>query len=213
MSKIAFTAVLPLVFLSAGLGQNCALSGTPAWSKEVKDIIADCDNRLTSPDRTLVLNIGIEGQIEISKPGSKEKTKAQARAVQPPAMASWSPKSSAFFVNDGEGSGMSSVFRLFRIQSDHIVEDSTPQAQAVMLYRRLKECGSKGNDPEVWGLGWSSDGTRLYLFIQATVHDPCGESASFIVATVILADDSLVEHFTEAAAKRKFRALLPHEVF
>jgi len=50
-------------------------------------------------------------------------------------MASWSPKSDAFFINDGEGSGMASTFRLFRVKSSESVEDTSIEKAAVALYR------------------------------------------------------------------------------
>src|SRR5262249_53716476 len=159
--------------LRLAFGQNCGMAGTPAWSEQLRNVIADCETRLPSPDGKLDLILDTRGQAEVSRAGSKETTKANGKAVQPPAMASWSPNSNAFFVNDGEGSGISSVFRLFRIQAKDIVEDGIPHKRAVSLYRKLKKCGSKGNNPEVWGIGWSSGGTHVYVFIQATAHDPC----------------------------------------
>jgi len=214
MSKITLTAALVLIaFPSVGFAQNCALSGTPAWSKQVRNLIQGCDNWFSSPDGGLILRVDAEGRILFSETVAKSEVQIRSHEVEPPAMASWSPKSDAFFINDGEGSGMTSVFRLFRVKSGLPIEDATIETKGVALYRSLKQCSAPAEDPNVWGIGWSSNGTLLYLLIQASVHAPCGESGSFIVATVKVTDGSVVERFSEEAAKRQFRILLPRELY
>lgn len=214
MPKVA----LFLAFVLSGvpcraLDQGCALSGTPAWSQQLRHVIADCDNRLPSPNGTLLLRIDNDGNIRVSEVASGREISIHARAVEPPAMASWSPNSDAFFVDDGEGSGMTSTFRLFRVRGSQIVEDGTIQRKAVAAYRRQAKCDSAALDPDVSGIGWSPDGARFYLFAQATVHDPCGEPASFIGMTLQLANGAVLEQLSEQTTKRKFRALLPRELY
>jgi hypothetical protein len=56
MSTVTLIAVLLLcAFPSAGFAQDCALSGTPAWSKRLRNVSGDCDNRFTSPNGMLIL--------------------------------------------------------------------------------------------------------------------------------------------------------------
>ena len=214
MAKVALSAALLLcAFMSTGFAQNCALAGTQAWSEQLRNVIGNCDNRFSSPNGRLILRVDTEGRIQISGTAAKGGAPVRSRAVEPPAMVSWSPRSDAFFINDGEGSGMSSVFRLFRVKASQAVEDGTIEEKAVALYRGQKKCDSAAADPNVWGIGWSSDGTLLYLLIQATVNAPCGRPGSFISVTVKLADDSVLQQFSEEATKRKFRTLLPREVY
>jgi hypothetical protein len=214
MSKIGFLASL-LFFASPwqALAQNCALSGTPAWSEQLRTVIEGCDNRFVAPDRRLTLRINTEGQIQVSGTPAGGAAHLTAKAVSPPAMVSWSPKSNAFFVNDGEGSGMSSTFRLFRVERTQVVEDGTIEKKAIALYRSQKKCSSAAADPNVWGIGWSSDGTLFYLLVQATANDPCGESAAFIGMTIRLTDGSIIKRLSEADTKQAFRPLLPREIY
>ncbi len=58
-----------------------------------------------------------------------------AMTVVPPAMLSWSLRSDAFFINDGEGSGISSVLRLFRVAAYGVTEDPTIHKGALSRFR------------------------------------------------------------------------------
>jgi len=214
MPTVALFLVFLLAgFLNAAFAQNCALSGTPAWSKQLRNVIADCDNQFTSPNGKLLLRIDTEGEIRISEVASGNQLQIHSRAVEPPAMVSWSPSSDAFFINDGEGSGMSSTFRLFRVKESQVVEDGATERKSVALYRSRTRCDSASADPNVWGIGWSPDGGRFHLLVQATVNVPCGKPGSFISMTVKLADGSVLKQLSEAATKREFQALLPREVY
>jgi hypothetical protein len=108
---------------------------------------------------------------------------------------------------------MSSTFRLFRVEKYRIVEDGRIEKKASTLYRTQMKCGSAAADPNVWGFGWSPEGTRIHLLIQATVNAPCGEPGSFVSMTIKLADDSVLEQFSEEGTKRNFQPLLPPEIY
>jgi len=214
MPKVAFFALFVFLKLSSNsFAQNCALSGTPGWSEQLRNVIADCDNRFVSPDGKLVLRIDIKGKIRVIEVASQRKLRIHSRAVEPPAMVSWSPNSDAFFVNDGEGSGMSSAFRLFRIRDSRIEEDGATARKAVVLYRGQFKCSPSAVDPNVWGMGWTPDGFRFHLLVQATVNQPCGEQGSFIGMTIKLDDGSVFEMLSEEATRRQFHTILPREVY
>jgi hypothetical protein len=213
MSIVRVALVLFLASQSQASGQNCALSGTPAWSEQLRTVIADCDNRLAAPNGRLTLLINAAGQVKVASGITENVVQLTARGVSPPAMASWSPISNAFFINDGEGSGMSSTFRLFRVEHTQIVEDATVEKEAVLLYRKQAQCSSSTADPNVWGIGWSSDGELFYLLVQATVDDPCGKPGAFIGMTVKLTDSSVVKTLSERSTERIFRTLLPPEIY
>jgi hypothetical protein len=210
---VAIPALFLSIFLEMGLTHNCELSGTPAWSQQLKYVIGGCDNQFVSPNGKLLLRINREGKISLIDKVSGNIIPIHANAVEPPAMASWAPKSDAFFINDGEGSGMASVFHLFKIKPSQVAEDSTIQTKLVALYRSQNKCSANTADPNVWGIGWSHDGTRIHFLVQTTANDACGEPGSFAVITVNRADGSILEEFTEEAAKRKFQSLLPTEVY
>jgi len=137
----------------------------------------------------------------------------RGRQVEPPAMFSWSPRSDAFFVSDGEGSGMSSIFRLFRISGSRIYEDKTVERAAVSLYRRRTRCGSSTVDPNVYGFGWGDGGSKIYLLVQATVDKPCGRLDRFISLVVRTSDGKILETLSEQRTKERFSTMLPSSLF
>ena len=214
MSKVTCFFITMLLFgRSWGLAQNCALSGTPAWSSVLRNVVGECDNKFLSPDERYVLEIGTDGGLRLlSKPDMHELA-LRAHAVEPPAMISWSPRSNSFFVNDGGGSGMSSTFRLFRLNGDTVLEDDSIERTAVAYYRRHTHCSSQSADPNVWGFGWSSGGREVFLLVQATANEPCGEPESFLCLVVDTADGSIRKVLTKAEARLRFQSLLPQALF
>jgi hypothetical protein len=194
---------------SIGLAQDCKYSGTPAWNKSVRNVVADCAAEFPSPNNHLLLKFASDGMMSVA-----EMTIRLSRPrIEPPAMVSWSPKSDAFFVNDGEGSGMSSTFRLFKVKGHEVYEDKALRAAAVSLYRRRTRCNTSALDPDVWGFGWGDGGSKLYLLVQATVHEPCGRADKFISMVVRTSDRKILETLTKAQTKERFGSLLPAALF
>ena len=193
------------VFCSPSFAQGCKYSGAPGWNQSVREVVADCAAEFPSPNNSLVLRfasngrISIEGKIILFK----------GRQVEPPAIFSWSPRSDAFFINDGEGSGMASTFRLFRIKGSRVYEDKTVQKAAVSLYRRRTRCGFSAVDPNVYGFGWGNGGSEAYLLVQGTVHKPCGPPYRFISLVVRTSDGKILETLSEERTKQRFRTFLP----
>jgi hypothetical protein len=124
-------------------------------------------------------------------------------------MVSWSSRSDAFFVNDGEGSGMSSTFRLFRIKGTEIYEDKAVEKAAASLYRRRTRCSPHSIDPDVWGFGWGDGGNKIYLFVQPTVHKPCGSPDKFITLVARTSDGKVLETLSGTQTKVRFGSQLP----
>ncbi len=216
MSKINNVArnvvVLMAVLNSVAFGQNCKLSGTTDWNPSLRSVLADCSFTLPSPDGQLRLNVTASGVMSLWK-NTEAKKAWRGPKLQPPAMVSWSPKSDTFFVNDGEGSGMSSVFRVFRVNGIQVMEDDSIERAAVALYRRRTHCTRSSADPNVWGFGWGMNGDSILLFVQPTVDEPCGPSGNFIGLIVQTSDGKIVETIPEVQMKKRFDSLLPPEMF
>jgi hypothetical protein len=191
---------------------DCKDTGKPVWSKQVLDIVADCETRIISPDRRTILIMKSDGDLGISDARGKS-LKAIGYRVEPPAMASWSPDSKAFFINDGEGSGMASTFRLFRIHRAHVTRDDSLHQVAVRRFRRTIVCPSTAVDPNVYGFGWSADGKQVFILVQATVDRSCGPQGTFIVLVASVTDGSVIEQLTEKQTKKRFGSLLFPELF
>ncbi len=207
--------LLLVLLLPLGLvarAESCKDDGKPAWSKQLRNLDPDCEAKITSPDGRKTLRMSVHGDISLSLAHGKSFTAVGYR-VEPPAMASWAPDSAAFFINDGEGSGISSTFRFFRIENTHTVQVDSIGQTAVRLFRKKIGCSFTAVDPNVWGFGWSSNGKQVFLLVQATVNEPCGEPATYICLIVNVADGSVVEQLTEKQTEHRFRSLLFPELF
>lgn len=197
-------------FGSAGFAQNCKSSDThPAWNESIRDVVAGCAAEFPSPNNHLLLKIASDGAMSV------EGTTLHLSGphVEPPAMVSWSPESDAFFVNDGEGSGVSSTFRLFRMKGTSFYEDKAVGQAAASLYRRRTNCSGASADPNVWGFGWGEGGGKLYLLVQSSVHEPCGSPDKFISLVVRTSDGKILETLSNKQTKVRFGARLPSSLF
>jgi hypothetical protein len=189
--------------------QNCALAGAPSWYRDLRTVLADCDNRIASPSGQLVLRIDPTGAVRVLQQASGKLLAEAPGPVQPPAMTAWSPSSGAFFINDGNGSGETSQLRLYVLKGGRITESDSVQRSASDLYRARARCAQNALDPDVWGLRWTSDGQYLDLLVEATVHRPCGEPGAFLGMRVRASDAKVVEVLSESATVTGWSAWLP----
>jgi hypothetical protein len=192
---------------TAARANDCKYAGKPAWSKQLINLMDECETRITSPDGRKVLRMNSNGDLALSMTRSKS-FKPVGYRVEPPAMASWTPNSAAFFIDDGEGSGMSSTFRFFRIKNTHVIQDDSIGQTAVRIFRGKIGCPSSAADPNVYGFAWSPNGKQVFLLVQATVNESCGKQGTFIVLIVNVADGSVAEQLTEKQTEKRFRSLL-----
>ena len=143
MSAINFLVALFL----ASAPQGCALSGSPAWSQDLRYLLPDC--RIASPQGNVVFTTDGAGRIRVVR-NSTELDQERRIMIEPPALFSWAPDGPGFFINEGRGSGMTSVFRFFRISDERIVEDSALRRRAVATFRTEHRCKSNQLGPKVW---------------------------------------------------------------
>jgi hypothetical protein len=212
MPTIIALLLAVLISLATVARADCKGSGKPAWSNQVLDIVPDCETEIISPDRRKILIMKSDGDLGILDAKGKS-FKAVSYRVEPPAMASWSPDSKAFFIDDGEGSGMASIFRLFRIRHTHVTRDDSLHQVAVRRFRKTIGCPSTAIDPNVYGFGWSADSKQVFVLVQATVNRSCGPQGTFIVLVASVADGSIIEQLTEKQTKKRFSSLLFPELF
>ncbi len=206
--RLALIAMTFYVFCSVGSAQNCAASGTPAWNGAMRNVLAGCAAEFVSPDGNWHLKFTADSRMTVSSA-----IHWSGPQLEPPAMVSWSTRSNAFFVNDGDGSGLSSSFRLFRIVGDKISEDDAIEHAAVSFFRARTRCASSNADPNVWGFGWSSSGDEIYLLIQPTVNDSCGRPDQFVSLVVRGSDGKILKVLSKAQTKARFSAILPTSLF
>jgi hypothetical protein len=133
------------------LQQSCALSATQAWNPQLINIIPDCRLVSTSPDGQFTLHIDENGRVQVVRQ-IDEPLNGDLKPIEPPAMLSWSPTSKYFAINDGEGSGMTSVLRVFKIANGQVMEDPSIQSAAATGYRRIRRCDAEAVDPRRMGV-------------------------------------------------------------
>src|SRR5438128_1785094 len=115
MSKIVqllASVTLSAALCSAALAQKCKSSERPTWTDSVYYVDPDCAVEFPSPNHRLFLKFASDGTMSLRG----MTIHLSVGLSVPTVMVSWSPRSDAFFINDGEGSGMTSTFRLFRIR-------------------------------------------------------------------------------------------------
>ena len=206
MSSIVWIAV---VFL--GLPQQCASTGQPAWSANLRTVLSGCDTNIPSTTKLYVARITSDGQLLVQR-GTQILQGKTRIMIEPPAMLAWHPREPTLFINDGEGSGMTSVFRLVRIVTDDLIEDGVVQRLSVQMFRELQKCPKEAADPNVWGLGWSPDGQHIYLLVQATANRPCGRPGAYIGLKVNPTSGEIIERMSAAVLRERFNDLLPNEL-
>ena len=205
---IGVTALVP------ACGNPPAAADSNVWPGSQTPIDCCSTTRLSSPDGSKTL---------IFQPDADERAHVRLSAgwlrqygitvLEGPASASWGPDAKSFFISDGEGSGQTSTFRLFRVPNDgDPIEIDAAQTAVVAAYRAHAGCSVEAADPEVWGLGWSPDGARALVLVQSSIHDPCGQSDEYMVMAVAVDDGSLLAQYDTPEAARRFADLIPANV-
>ena len=214
MSKSQLTPLLFLLVVRGlvctnALAQNCAYSEMAAWNPEIRNVVAGCTAVFSSPDRRSSLRIASDGIMSIDS----DQIHWRGPQLEPPAMVSWSPSSNVFFVNDGEGSGLSSSFRFFRLNRTEVFEEKSIGLAIISMFRRRMHCSAQTADPNVWGFGWGSEGGTVFLLIQPTVNNSCGRPDEFISAVVRISDGGIQETLTKRQTRVRFGPQLPSSLF
>lgn len=209
LTQLLGSAIICAALCSGSFAQDCQNSGAAAWNESLRYVFPGCAAEFPSPDNRLLLKFASDGTMSINGVRLHLSEGLSLSSV----MVSWSPRSDAFFINDGEGSGMTSNFRLFRIKGNKVHEDKQIERAAVSLYRHRTRCSPAALDPNVWGFGWAESGSKLYLLIQATVHKPCGRPDEFMSLIVRSSDGRVLENLSNAQTKARFGSLLPSSLF
>jgi hypothetical protein len=191
--------------------QTCPSSKAPGWSEQLRQLYADCSNSVHSPDGAIVFQIGPEERIRLLNGGHPLSTSGDERLTLP-AVISWSPLSTSFFLNDGNGSGLSSQLRLFRIAASTVKESNKVNGLVTQIYRDRNRCNRSSDNPNVYGIGWSVDGKLLYVIAQATVNAPCGNPSDYLGFVVNVNTYEVERTLSAEQTKAEFGQLLPTEL-
>lgn len=194
-----------------GEAQDCASSKAPGWADELRQLFADCANSVPSPNGAFSFQIGSLEKIRILKGGHPLALIGNEKLALP-AVVSWSPNSTQFFLNDGDGSGLSSQLRLFRIIGATAKENDDLNRTIVRIYRDRNRCSKVTKNPNVYGVGWSPDGVTLYVVAQSTVNNPCGEPTKYLGFILDVEKNEIKQILSTQQARAKFDQYLPREL-
>ena len=206
--------VLMCLSAQAGLvmGACTALGEMWPWNRSLHSVCFSESvhkNVFLSPDRAKRIQVEEGKGYELIVDGRSLVWPNYGKYVVLPIEFSWSPNSDAFFVNDGEGSGLDSVLHVFRIQDSKVMALPDVNKLVAAAFRRAVGCPATAADPTVRGIGWSKNGAQIFGFAQATVNNPCGAQGDFR-GVVLNAKTGFIEQlYSEAEARRVFRDLLP----
>jgi len=210
--------VLIIVFLCAvavaplkGAAQKCASSKAPGWSDELRQLYADCSNTVTAPDGAITFEVGPTEQMNVLRSGQSLALIGNRRLTLP-AVVSWAPSSTAFFLNDGNGSGLYSQLRLLRITNKSITESDKANHTITEIYRARNRCRKGTDNPNVYGIGWSEDGKLLYAVAQSTVNSPCGEPQRYLGFVIDVESSEIKQVLSTQQTKAKLDRFLPQEL-
>lgn len=204
-----------LVFLGlAACGPDVEKKASDGWAKSVVSIDCCAVTSLASPDlsKTLIFTPDAAQETVAVRLSAGWLRQTSLRTVSS-AHASWAPRSRGFFISDGEGSGQTSRFYLYRAPDNGAPSEvEGVHDRAVAAYRAEVGCVVGASDPEVWGLGWDGSGARVYVLVQSSVHAPCGQADQYRVMAIATGSGDIVRQYDAAEAARTFGALIPPNV-
>ena len=192
-----------------GAAQTCTHSLDAGWSTHLRELQFGGDNVTTAPDGQTSALVTESGTATVRTAGRSLPGSASTGL---PVVFSWSPRSTAFFLNDGEGSGMSSRLRLIALDKAGLVESSELDNAIVRSYRHQNRCNARQARPNVYGVGWSRTGDLVYRIAQSTVNAPCGRPDRFLGYIANVGSNKPLRTLSTRQAQATFRSLLPKEL-
>jgi len=203
-------AVLGLVSCGPDMGQE----PSDGWAKSLVSIDCCAVTSLASPDlsKTLIFTPDADQNTVAVRLSAGWLRQTSLGSVSN-ARASWAPASRSFFISDGEGSGQTSRFHLYRAPDNGAPSEvEGVHERVVTAYRAEVGCSADASDPEVWGLGWDVSGARVYVLVQSSVHAPCGQADQYRVMVVATGSGDILRQYDATEAARTFGAIIPPNV-
>lgn len=201
---------LAAALLLGGCGEEPAGKQGEAWAADIVGIDCCAMTRLPSPNstKTLIFEPAAAGKVQgIVSAGWLRRQ--EIGATDTPAVASWAPGSQGFFISDAGGVDRTGAFRLFRTPDNAAaIELTGAHREAVAAYRAHVRCAAEASDPRTWGLGWSKDGRRVLVLVQAL----CGGVNRPMIMTVAAEDGRLLERYDAAEDVERFTAMIPADL-
>lgn len=184
--SVGYAGSLPDGQLTGAIGSgDCRqLQGAPKLAHLMVPFLDDCAMIVPSPNARFSLQKQSgEAALNIFE---GRKLRLTIPMTQPAAIM-WSPRSNAFFVNDGQGSGQTSRLRYFSVSGWSWLESREFDQAAERYFIKRQKCRS-GAYANVSGVGWTSGGI-IRAVIQEGVHSAgCLQPADGNIALIVNGD-------------------------
>lgn len=165
--------------------------------------------RVSSPNGAMTLAYGGENDPILTLSAGFLR-RSRVGEVRVTSRLSWAPDSRSFYVNDS-GSASWSTFRLWSVTSRaEAKETSTIHDAAIAELGRANGCSHVPEpDATTHGMGWSTDGNRVYVLAQTRrqTGDCVWRGVEYIVVVADVETGRLVEVAQEAEARRRYPTL------
>jgi hypothetical protein len=220
VSKLKILILWIVFCFSATLhAEQCSQSGqsfaSEGWPKQLRTVCLTDSvkiNLFRSPDQRKVIEADIGG-FRLKIDGKSASWPEGKELMANNAEVSWSPISSAFFINYGDGSDLDGwTLKVYAVSDGHVVSHSEINQEIVRRFRADLGCPGGASDPNVRGLGWSKNGADIYAFAQATISQSCGQQGDFRGVAMSIAKGSVLSFYSEAETKAHFHNLLPYNM-
>jgi hypothetical protein len=195
------------VLLSAASLAGCSDGSPAATAQPVIDgrLLEVSPANIRSPDGTMTLIFGGETDPRLLLSAGFFR-RSEVGAVETPSWMAWAPDSRSFFINDS-GSAAWSVFRLWTIAGAEATESGTIRRAAIAELGRRNGCAQVPEpDATSSGLGWSSDGARVYVLAQGRrqTGDCVWRHVDYVVAVADVRTGELIEVAAEQEARQRW---------
>jgi len=212
---IFLMALFSLTLYAAECSQFGKSAVSQGWSKEIRRVCltdAVTANFFRSPDRRKLIVADLKG-FHLKINGTQIEWPEGEQFVTRGSEVAWSPTSTAFFINYGDGSGLDGwTLNVYALSGMRVISHNEINRQIVRRFRADVGCLQQAVDPNVHGLGWSHDGVTIFAFAQTTVNYSCGAQGDFRGVVIRFSEDAIQSFYSEPETKRRFHYRLPYNM-
>lgn len=124
----------------------------------------------------------------------------------------WSPASDTFFVNHSDGGAVGTYHVVvYRLSKGRLTEIRLAPALRLDVLDRYPKC-FRPEEPNMLGIAWASDATRLLVAAQVLSHSNCDNMGTFGLYELAIPSGTMIRRFSQDEAKTLFHDLLGPEL-
>jgi hypothetical protein len=124
----------------------------------------------------------------------------------------WSPTSALFFVTYSDGGAIGTYHvSVYRISAGRMEKIDLTGAVRRDFQRHYPKCDSP-EEPNIAGVAWSADSTKLLVAAQVLPHSNCDNMGTFNLYTVAVSNGRIIDRIPQLAAKASLYGVLGQEL-